>query len=329
MAPGVWPIPAVLPLRHGRPHQRCGRAQVVVHTMPDTHVLQTPLPEFRFATGTKQQTRIGGSTPTRGSTSTQPPVKAPHACPGLIFSVSKNDWALEGASSNPWLGVNSDAMRASGAACSSCLITGQWWRVLTALLIPAGIIHLISISFLISASSSVCARAGLPPGELITCMLVGGVIGSMTSAVAAPHTIHSTSGALAAAAASAAVAALLSVRHHVVGLAMPLFLALLWLATMLISCLAPFVDTWASLAGGLAGGLCAAAFMAPYASKVRTPSPPLPCHMHAPNRHPLHLTHHALAPHRAASPAPPVMVSSIQSATSPRNHTSAWRRATS
>eukprot|EP00892_Ulva_mutabilis_P006025 jgi/Ulvmu1/3795/UM018_0005.1 len=186
---------------------------------------------------------------------------------GFLFSLSKNDWNLEGSSTNPWIGIGSDAMRAGGAACSACVIRGEWWRILSALLIPAGVIHLVAVSFLISASSSVCSRAGLPPGEFVSCILIGGVIGSMTSAVAAPHTIHSASGGLGAAAASAALAAVLSVRQHVVTYVMPLFLASLWLVTMLVSCLAPFVDTWASLAGGLAGGLCAGAFMAPYASK--------------------------------------------------------------
>lgn len=199
------------------------------------------------------------------------------AIAGFIFSMSKNSWGLVGASTNPWMGVDADALRASGAVCSSCVLTGDWWRILSALFVPAGLIHLLSVSFLISASSSVCARAGLPPYEFLACILVGGVIGSITSAVAAPRTIHSAAGALGAAAASAAIVSIISVRRHVVTYAVPLTLTVVWLATMLVSCLAPFVDTWAALAGALMGAVCAAAFMAPYASKVRSspPSPPL------------------------------------------------------
>ena len=192
---------------------------------------------------------------------------------GFVFSLSKNSWGFVGASTNPWLGVDSDSLRASGGSCSSCIIEGDWWRVLSSLIVPAGLIHLFSITFLISASSSVCARAGLPPGELVACILAGGVIGSMTSAVAAPHTIHSTAGALGAAAVTAALASILSVRRHVITYGPVLMLAVLWLVALLVSSLAPFVDTWAALSGGLAGGLCAAAFMAPYAPKVRTLAP--------------------------------------------------------
>lgn len=184
----------------------------------------------------------------------------------------KNEWQIAPIDANPWLGPTADALRGSGGACTACFKRGQWWRLLSAILIPAGVTHLISIMALVSISSVVAARTGLRPAAFCACMAVGAVAGSTTTTLMAPKTINSASFGLAAAAVAAAAASVLSIRRIVESWLPVLALLTMMLVLLVVTSLAPLVDTWCALAAAATGALVAAAFMAPFTTWVRSAS---------------------------------------------------------
>lgn len=188
---------------------------------------------------------------------------------GFLFSLFKNDWQIAPIDENPWLGPTAAALRESGASCSACFKSGQWWRLFSAVIMPAGATHLISTMALVSVSAVITARTGLGPAAFCSCMLISAVAGSATTALTAPKTINSASFGLASSAIATAVASVLSIRRLVESWVPVVALLAMMLLLLVLSSLPPLVDTWGTLAGALAGGLCATAVMAPFTSRVR------------------------------------------------------------
>jgi membrane associated rhomboid family serine protease len=189
---------------------------------------------------------------------------------GLVVSIALNSWSLVDVSENPWLGVGRQALLKAGANCTSCIINGEWWRLLTSLFIPAGVAQALFNGLLFSAAATVASKTGLSVWAFLGCTAAGGVIGSLTSAVAAQKTVHSTSSALPAASAAAAIIATLAVQRFLVSWVVVTGVLLAYLALLVVASFAPFADTWATAGGAVGGAVCAAAAMAPFFMRVRS-----------------------------------------------------------
>jgi hypothetical protein len=188
---------------------------------------------------------------------------------GLVTTLAFNKWSVVDMSENPWLGVDQKALIDAGAMCTSCMLDGEWWRIVSSLFVLSGIIQGLFNGFLFAAAATCAGRTGMSMWAFAACTSAGGVVGSLTSAVVAQTTIHSTSSALPAAAAAAAIVAVLSVRRFLEAWRATISLIVLWLGLLMVASLAPFADTSATVAGAAVGALCSLAAMAPFFMKVR------------------------------------------------------------
>lgn len=187
---------------------------------------------------------------------------------GFLVPLGYNDWSVADVSENPWIGARRATLRKVGAACSTCVLDGEWWRIFSSLFIISGVAMVLFNSLLFGAAATVAGRTGMSIWAFLACTAAGALVGSVTSAVAASSTIHSTATAIPAAAAAAALVATLAVRRFLQSWALSALLLFLWLALLAVACLAPFADTWATVAAAIVGGVCALSAMAPYFMKV-------------------------------------------------------------
>jgi membrane associated rhomboid family serine protease len=190
---------------------------------------------------------------------------------GLLVTLAFNSWRVEDVGENPWLGASRKALLDAGSICTTCIIDGEWWRLLSAIFIPAGIAQALFNSLLFFMAAVLTSRTGMLVVSFAVCSFAGAVGGSLASAVGASKTVHSSSSALPAAATATALVAILTVRRFLQGWRMPSFLLFLWFGLLVVASLAPFADTFATVGGFVVGTICASSVLAPHITKVCKP----------------------------------------------------------
>ncbi|KAH9099033.1 hypothetical protein LEN26_016403 [Aphanomyces euteiches] len=60
----------------------------------------------------------------------------------FLIEIAENDWKFESMKVNPLLGPSADVLLKMGAQRSDLIYSGGWWRLITAMFLHAGILHL-------------------------------------------------------------------------------------------------------------------------------------------------------------------------------------------
>ncbi|XXQ33582.1 rhomboid protease [Plasmodiophora brassicae] len=113
-----------------------------------------------------------------------------------VYSMYLNGWQFESFSTNPLLGPSSSVLDGMGAKDTGRIRAGEWWRLVTAMCLHSGVLHLaVNMSMLWRLGGSL--EQGFGFGRVAIVYVLAGISGDILSALFLPMQISvGASGAL-------------------------------------------------------------------------------------------------------------------------------------
>ena len=172
----------------------------------------------------------------------------------LIVEIGYNGWAFEEISLNPTFGPSADVLLFLGAKKTSLIVEdGEWWRLLTPMILHAGIIHLL-FNMLGLFNIGVPAEREFGSLKIGAIFLVSGLNGVLLSAIFVPQQVGVGASGAIFGLFGAAWADLFQNWGLYRGQAWKAFFQLLFATIVnLLLGLVPYLDNFAHLGGFIAG----------------------------------------------------------------------------
>ncbi|KAF0695656.1 Aste57867_13550 [Aphanomyces stellatus] len=106
----------------------------------------------------------------------------------FVVEVGENKWSFESMKVNPLLGPSAQVLLDMGAQRTDLIFNGGWWRLLTAMFLHAGLLHLL-FNMLGLYQLGLELENTFDRRRIVIIYLSAGIIGAMCSAVMVPNVV--------------------------------------------------------------------------------------------------------------------------------------------
>ncbi|KAF0695658.1 Aste57867_13552 [Aphanomyces stellatus] len=107
----------------------------------------------------------------------------------FVVEIGQNGWTVESMKVNPLIGPSADVLLSMGAQRTDLILNGGWWRLLTAMFLHAGVLH-IFFNMTALYQLGIELEATFDRRRIVFIYFVTGLLGGICSAVFVPDVVN-------------------------------------------------------------------------------------------------------------------------------------------